>query len=145
MALPASRNVEEAGSTSMAAGQDAAAYERELEKRVKEILRGVSGVGEVDVMIVLKSSAEKVIQVDNSTSKSVTTEKGSGTERVRGSMDQEHSTVLTGSGSRAGACGGKRGLSGDCRDRHQCLRRRPALRAGRDFRGHGGIIRASGE
>ena len=60
----------------MAAGQDAAAYEQELEKRVKEILRGVSGVGEVDVMIVLKSSAEKVIQVDNSTSKSVTTEKG---------------------------------------------------------------------
>ena len=83
----------------MAAGQDAAAYERELEKRVKEILRGVSGVGEVDVMIVLKSSAEKVIQVDNSTSKSVTTEKGSGTDRSVESMDQEHSTVLTGSGS----------------------------------------------
>ena len=60
---------------------------------------GVSGVGEVDVMIVLKSSAEKVIQVDNSTSKSVTTEKGSGTDRSVESMDQEHSTVLTGSGS----------------------------------------------
>lgn len=99
MALPASRNVEEAGSASMAAGQDAAAYERELEKRVKEILRGVSGVGEVDVMIVLKSSAEKVIQVDNSTSKSVTTEKGSGTDRAVESLEQEHSTVLTGSGS----------------------------------------------
>ena len=31
--------------------QDAAAYEQKLEKRVREILRGVSGVGEVDVMI----------------------------------------------------------------------------------------------
>ena len=57
--------------------QDAAAYEQKLEKRVREILRGVSGVGEVDVMIVLKSSVEKVIQVDNSSSKSVTPEKGS--------------------------------------------------------------------
>ena len=99
MALPASRNVEEAGNTSVAAGQDAAAYEQDLEKRVREILRGVSGVGEVDVLIVLKSSTEKVIQVDNSTSKSVTTEKGSGTDRAVESLEQEHSTVLTGSGS----------------------------------------------
>lgn len=99
MALPVSRNAEETGVLPAAAAQDAAAYERELEERVREILRGVSGVGEVDVMIVLKSSAEKVIQVDNSTSKSVTTEKGSGTDRSVESMDQEHSTVLTGSGS----------------------------------------------
>ena len=61
---------------------------------MREILRGVSGVGEVDVMIVLKSSVEKVIQVDNSTSKSVTTEKGSGTDRAVESLEQEHSTVL---------------------------------------------------
>lgn len=66
---------------------------------MREILRGVSGVGEVDVMIVLKSSVEKVIQVDNSSSKSVTTEKGSGTDRSVETMDQEHNTVLTGSGS----------------------------------------------
>ncbi|WP_347561570.1 hypothetical protein [Clostridium sp. OF09-36] len=79
--------------------QDAAAYEQELEQRVKEILRGVWGVGEVDVMIVLKASSEKVIQVDNSSSRSTTTEKGGGTDRVVESMDQEHSTVLTGSGS----------------------------------------------
>ena len=99
MAIPVSQNRKEEGTSIAAAGQDAAVYERELEKRVREILRGVSGVGEVDVMIVLKSSAEKVIQVDNSTSKSVTTEKGSGTDRSVESMDQEHSTVLTGSGS----------------------------------------------
>ena len=50
-------------------------------------------------MIVLKSSSEKVIQVDNSSSKSVTTEKGNGMDRSVETMDQEHSTVLTGSGS----------------------------------------------
>ena len=79
--------------------QDAAAYEKKLELRVKELLRNVSGVGEVDVMIVLKSSSEKVIQVDNSSSKSVTTEKGNGMDRSVETMDQEHSTVLTGRGS----------------------------------------------
>lgn len=79
--------------------QDAAAYEKKLENRVKDLLRSVSGVGEVDVMIVLKSSPEKVIQVDNSSSKSVTTERGNGTDRSVETMDQEHSTVLTGNGS----------------------------------------------
>ena len=97
--LPVSRSADEAGTVSVSVSPDMTAYERELEERVREILRGVSGVGEVDVMIVLKSSAEKVIQVDNSSSKSVTTEKGSGTERSVETMDQEHSTVLTGSGS----------------------------------------------
>lgn len=99
MALSVSRSADEAVTASGPGGQGAAAYEREMEERVREILRGVSGVGEVDVMIVLKSSAEKVIQVDNSTSKSVTTEKGSGTDRAVESLEQEHSTVLTGSGS----------------------------------------------
>lgn len=99
MALQASRNADEAGKVFTSGSQDAAAYERELEERVREILRGVSGVGEVEVMIVLKSSSEKMIQVDNKTSKSVTTEKGSGTDRAVENMEQEHSTVLTGTGS----------------------------------------------
>ena len=73
--LPLSRMEAENVTASAPGSQDAAAYEQKLEKRVREILRGVSGVGEVDVMIVLKSSVEKVIQVDNSSSKSVTTEK----------------------------------------------------------------------
>ena len=97
--LPLSRMETENTTASAPGSQNAEAYEQKLEKRVREILRGVSGVGEVDVMIVLKSSAEKVIQVDNSSSKSVTTEKGSGTDRSVETMDQEHNTVLTGSGS----------------------------------------------
>ena len=41
-------------------------YEAELERRVRDILKKVDGVGQVDVMIVLKSSSEKVVQVDGS-------------------------------------------------------------------------------
>ena len=99
IAFPASKETAATQGQSVVTQQDAAAYEQELEQRVKEILRGVWGVGEVDVMIVLKASSEKLIQVDNSSSRSTTTEKGGGTDRVVESMDQEHSTVLTGSGS----------------------------------------------
>ena len=81
------------------AGESASDYERELEERVREILRGVSGVGEVDVMIVLRSSSEKIIQVDNTTSRSVTTENGNGSTRSVENLDQAHTAVLTGSGS----------------------------------------------
>lgn len=34
-------------------------YEKEMEQRVKDILKNVDGVGEVDVMLTLKSSKEK--------------------------------------------------------------------------------------
>lgn len=53
-------------------------YEAELEQRVREILKNVEGVGTVDVMIVLKSSAQKVVHTDSSSSRSVTDEKDSG-------------------------------------------------------------------
>lgn len=73
-------------------------YEAMLEKRVKEILKHVDGVGQVDVMIVLKSSAEKVIHVDSSISRSATEEKdaGGGNRKIE-SEEQENSAVLTGS------------------------------------------------
>lgn len=75
-------------------------YEAQLEKRVKQILKNVDGVGTVDVMIVLKSSEEKVIHVDTNTSDSSTEEQDTdgGTRKVTGHEKQE-STVLTGSGS----------------------------------------------
>ena len=71
-------------------------------------------------MIVLKSSSEKVIQVDNSSSKSVTTEKGNGMDRSVETMDQEHSTVLTGSGSGQEPIVSKEVYPGDRRNRDQC-------------------------
>ncbi len=78
-----------------AAAAPAASYEEQLEQRVKEILKDVDGVGQVEVMIVLKSSAEKVIHVDGSSSVSVTEEEdsGGGTRRIQ-SQEENSSTVL---------------------------------------------------
>ena len=75
-------------------------YEAMLEKRVKEILKHVDGVGQVDVMIVLKSSAEKVIHMDSSISRSTTEENdaGGGTRKIE-NEEQEKTAVLTGNES----------------------------------------------
>lgn len=78
-------------------------YEAELEQRVKSVLEKVDGVGKVDVLIVLKSSAEKVWQTDESSSDSVTEEMdaGGGTHAVE-SGEWERTTVLvSGNGSSA--------------------------------------------
>ena len=82
----------------VAAGADTT-YEAQLEARVKKILKTVDGVGQVEVMIVLKSSKEKVLRVDKNTSDSSTDEKDSsgGTRRIT-SPEQQESTILTGSG-----------------------------------------------
>ena len=74
-------------------------YEEEMEKRVRTILSGVDGVGEVDVMIVLKSSEEKILHVDKTTSYSSTEEKTEG-GASRSSTGQELSedTVTEGQG-----------------------------------------------
>ncbi|MBS6953675.1 MAG: stage III sporulation protein AG [Enterocloster asparagiformis] len=79
-------------------------YEAQMEARVKEILRHVDGVGQVDVMIVLKSSEEKVLRVDRNTSVSDTEEQDSqgGTRSSKSNQTQE-STVLSGGGSGQGS------------------------------------------
>lgn len=86
----------EAAAVPASASKIGDAYEKELEGRVRDILKNVDGVGEVDVMIVLKSSAEKVVHVDNSISRSTTEEKdtGGGTRKID-SEDSQASTVLT--------------------------------------------------
>ena len=53
--------VTEAGEPVAAAANADRTYEQQLEQRVKQILKTVDGVGTVDVMIVLKSSEEKVL------------------------------------------------------------------------------------
>lgn len=74
-------------------------YEEELEARVKKLLKTVDGVGQVDVMIVLKSSEEKVLRVDKNTSDSSTDEQdNSGGTRKVTSAEMQESTILTGSG-----------------------------------------------
>lgn len=78
-------------------------YEEELEDRVREILSHVDGVGEVDVMVVLKSSEEKVVRVDKSVSTSVTEEKdGTGESRIIQQQEQAENTVMNGNGSGSG-------------------------------------------
>ena len=67
-------------------------YEKELEDRIRAILSQVEGVGEVDVMVVLKSSEEKVFHVDKTMSSSVTEEsEPDGTQRL--SRQQESAAV----------------------------------------------------
>lgn len=82
----------------VAAGVDRT-YEEQMETRVKKILKTVDGVGQVEVMIVLKSSKEKILRVDKNTSDSSTDEKDSsgGTRKIT-STEQQESTILTGSG-----------------------------------------------
>lgn len=70
-------------------------YEAELERRIRELLTNVDGVGEVDVMVVLKSSEEKIIHVDKNTSVSTTEEKGDGnTSRIIKQQELSESTVM---------------------------------------------------
>ena len=74
-----------------------------LEQRVREILKNVDGVGAVDVMIVLKSSSEKVLHVDGSSSRTFTEEQdGNGGVRKIDSQEQGQSTVM-------GSCNGETG------------------------------------
>jgi len=82
-----------------AVAQVSKTYEQQMEARVKEILSHVEGVGKVDVMIVLKSSEEKVLRVDTNSSVSTTQETdSSGGSRKVESQDISEDTILAGSG-----------------------------------------------
>ena len=97
----------EGSGTALSASQKAESrdsYEDKLERRIEGILRSVDGVGQVDVMVVLKSSGEKVLRVDRSGSTDTTLETdASGGKREASQSQWEESTVLTGQGSGAGA------------------------------------------
>ena len=64
---------------------------------VKDILKNVDGVGEVDVMLTLKSSKEKVLHVDRDRSRSTTEEKDSaGGTRKSQTEEMKESSLTTG-------------------------------------------------
>lgn len=70
-------------------------YEMAMEKRVRQVLAKVEGVGKVDVLIVLKSSEEKVYQTDGKTSQSSTKEQdASGASREIIQQQKEENTVF---------------------------------------------------
>lgn len=78
-------------------------YEKFLEERVREVLSKVEGVGEVDVLIVLKSSEQKVYQVDGKSSQASTREQDtSGGVRDITEHEQESSTVVINRGGTVG-------------------------------------------
>ena len=77
---------------------ESSSYDEQLEQRIRELLKIVDGVGEVDVMVVLKSSEEKIWHVDKNSTSSVTEESGAdpGSSRVTREENQSESTVLDG-------------------------------------------------
>ena len=90
----------EEGSAGLSGGTAEETYEQRQERRLEEALRLVEGVGEVDVMITLKSTEEKVFRIDRDQSESSTEETdSSGGSRVVKTADSGETTVLTGSGS----------------------------------------------
>lgn len=83
----------------MASGGGSQTYEQQMEARVKEILSHVEGVGAVEVMIVLKSSEERVLRVDKDTSTSLTKETdSSGGSRHMESYEISEDTIMSGGG-----------------------------------------------
>ena len=99
-----------------AAAKGTLTYEQQLEERLKELLSHVEGVGKVEVMIVLKSSEEKVWRVDRNTSYSSTqeTDANGGTRDIR-SQETTEGTILSGQSGGEGALLGEEmwaGISG---------------------------------
>jgi stage III sporulation protein AG len=79
---------------------DTNTYISEMEKKLKNLLSKVSGIGEVEVMITLKASGEQVPLKDNpSTQESVNEVDGEGGSRTNNNVTRDESTVLVDNGS----------------------------------------------
>lgn len=91
------------GAAGSSSTQEVLTYERQMEERLKELLSHVEGVGQVEVMIVLKSSEEKVWRVDRNASYSKTqeTDSSGGTRDIR-SQEVTEDTILSGQGGGEG-------------------------------------------
>lgn len=75
---PSEETLEDTQSTQSAAMQETGDYEEYLEKKTARALEDVEGVGEVTVMITLKSDGQKIIEKDQSSSAQTTEEADSG-------------------------------------------------------------------
>lgn len=70
-------------------------YEAAMEERLKEIVSGVRGVGEVEVMVTLEDGGETVIAKDtDQTSSTITRGSGSGTTETEQQSSRKDSVVL---------------------------------------------------
>ena len=80
-----------------AAAQPQGDYAGEMEQRLEELLRSVDGVGQVKVMITLKTSEEVILQTDSYVSANKTSEQdAAGGNRVVEDVEAEEVTVLPG-------------------------------------------------
>lgn len=87
-------NQEERENLQMKALSDEERYQEYLEQRIARALEQVEGVGKTEVMITLKSTAEKVIEKDSSKSNQSTDEKDStGGTRLQEEYSSENSSV----------------------------------------------------
>ena len=68
--------------------EDSQKYEEYLEKRTEETLRHVEGVGEVEVMITLRSTGQKIVEKDQQSSSQSTEE----TDSAGGTRSTEESS-----------------------------------------------------
>lgn len=72
-------------------------YRETLEKRLKDILSQMEGMGEVEVMITLKSSQERIVEKDESVQgKKTSEEDGTGGKRVISQSESARTTVYDG-------------------------------------------------
>lgn len=83
------------GAQAVSGGSGGSLYEKELEQRIASLLDRVEGVGKADVMVVLKSSEERVFHVDKNSRTSATEEKGEDGRTVR-EQELSESTVMGG-------------------------------------------------
>ncbi len=90
-----SQEPDSAGDSSAAQTDWQRRYEKELERRVEEILKNVEGVGDVEVMITLASSSEKIIHVDQEKSRSSTEETDSAGGVRKQLQEEVRDTSLT--------------------------------------------------
>lgn len=95
---------EDPDSRQAGAPAQAGTYEEQLENRICQILKSVEGVGKVEVMVVLRSSGEKVMRIDRSTSQNTTSETDSsgGSRQVSSSQSEESTVLSSGQGTSGG-------------------------------------------
>ncbi|NLC19108.1 MAG: stage III sporulation protein AG [Clostridiales bacterium] len=78
---------------------DTNTYISEMEKKLKNILKKVSGIGDVEVMITLKASGKQIPLKDYpSIEESLNEVDGEGGSRTNNSVKRDESTVLVGDG-----------------------------------------------
>lgn len=81
IAIPVSEKEEETEEEMLVSEVDMSAYAQMLERRMEAVLQKVNEVGEVDVMITLSSSAEKIVEKER--------------EKMSESVDQDGKSTTT--------------------------------------------------